>query len=136
MVFTKFARCGLTTQAVLTMAWPRVGGPHRLLPAFLRAAVDVLRRDRVVLDVKAVLVAREHVVGRDMHDRDAGLHRPGGQDRGCERIDRPGCRDVALGLVDGGIGPGRDDRVPALLRHRPLDGCRVGEVERVSARRM
>ena len=39
----------------------------------LAAAIDAERRDRIVFDVGAGLGAVEHVVGRDMHQRDAAL---------------------------------------------------------------
>ena len=47
-------------------------GADRLFSGSLGAAVDAERRDRISLDVGAGLRAVEHVVGRDVDQRDAG----------------------------------------------------------------
>ncbi len=84
----------------------RVGREHRAFAGELRLAVDAGRAGRVVLHVGRALGAVEHVVGRDVDQRDAGLRRQPRQLRRSGGIRALGRFAVALGCIDGGPGGG------------------------------
>lgn len=98
----------------------------------LGLAVDAQRAEGLVL---VVLLARavEHVVARDVHERDAVLGAGLGQQRRALGVGGPGSFAAlgGLGGVDGGVGAAVDDRAV----ERPVDlGVvgGVGEVELVA----
>ena len=59
-----------------------------LLARRLARAVDAERRDRVVLAVRPRLRAVEHVVGRDVEQRNAALGARAREMAGARRVDR------------------------------------------------
>ena len=87
-------------------------------PASLLLPVDPERRHRVVLAVGAALGAVEHVIGRDVDQRNAGLGAGGGEIGRAGAVAGPGRLGLALGAVDRGVGGGVDDDVGPLARHR------------------
>ena len=102
---------------------------HRPLAGFLARAVDTERLHRVVFAIGAGLAAVEHVIGRDVDQRDRGVMAGGGEVGGAGAIAGPSRVRLALGAVDRGIGRGIDDDVGALARHRSEHRLALRNVE-------
>ena len=57
----------------------RIGAPHRKLATQLGGAIDPERGDRILLDIGLGFGAVEHIIGRDVQDRNARLRTRGGK---------------------------------------------------------
>ena len=103
--------------------------PHRVLTGGLAGAIGAQWIDRVALAVGAARrLAVEHIVGRNMDQRQsrprAGLRNM----RGAVTIDRKGKLRLALRPIDGGIGGRVDDQIGATRRHDALDRAGVRDI--------
>ena len=107
----------------------RVGGPDGQLAGRLRGAVDVERTDRRVGAEGLIAGAVEHIIGRNLDDRDAEPGRCLGQHSRCQRIDAPGVGNLGLRPVDGGIGGGVDHGGKATLGHEAGGGGGIAEIK-------
>ncbi len=107
----------------------RVGAAHRHLAGRLAGAVDALRVHRRIGSVEALARTVEHVVGRDMDERDLPLVRLGGKESRCQGIQPPRGRDLALGPVHRGVGGRVDDRRITPFIERGGQSGLVGDVE-------
>ena len=105
-------------------------GPGQPLALELGLAVHGLRVRRVVLAIRAIERAVEHVVGADVHEMRVDLLRHGGEVADRVGVDRTGDLDVRFTGVDGGVGRGVDHRIRPGVEDRRPDGRRVGDVER------
>jgi hypothetical protein len=82
--------------------------PHRLLAGGLGAPVNAERRDRIVFQVGRLLAAVEYVVGGNVHQRNGGRRAGAGKHAGADLVSLPRGLDLALGLIDLGVGCGID----------------------------
>jgi hypothetical protein len=105
-----------------------VGGPNGLLAAFLAGAVDAKGSNRIILAVGPVRRAVEHIVGRDMDQRDVAPRRLGRKDCRCQCVQPPGRRHIRFGLVHGCIGGRVDHRGVGLCVQHRRHCCLVGDV--------
>ena len=101
----------------------RRGGLDGALAGELRAPVGADRAGRRGFLVGRGRVAREHVVGRDVHDVRAHLGRRRRDVAGAVAVDQRRLRLGGLGAVDVGPGGAVDHRVR--LRRRPRRGARL-----------
>src|SRR5215207_9150365 len=95
----------------------------RLFSSSLGAAIDAERRHPISLEVSAGLGAIEHVIGRDMHKRDAGGGTQLGKNGGPLGIAPDGFLDLALGGVDLSVGRGVDNQARSGFAERAFN-CR------------
>ena len=103
--------------------------PRRQLAGELRAAVHRLRVGDVVLAIRAVERAVEHIVGADVHEVRA--HEFAGRRQVPDRIavHRKGHGLVGLTGVDGGVGSSVDHRIRTDFVEQPANGVGIGDVE-------
>ena len=104
-------------------------------PSELGAPVSPGGRGRIVLAIRPVERAVEHVVGREMQEGNAEPRRGFGHMARPFAVDLSASRLLRLGLVDRGIGGGVDHDVRARRLEPGEDGGAVGEVERRPAER-
>ena len=100
-----------------------------LLAGQFAGAVDALRRDRVGLDIGFGLGAVEHVVGRDMDQRDVGRGAQPRQDGWAVAVGAVGGIGIGLGGIHRGIGGGVDHQAWSDGAESRLDRLRVVEIE-------
>ena len=119
--------CSPQTHDVRTTA---ASGPASRSPASFVTPVHRLRVRRVVLAIRAIERAVEHVVGADVDEMGADL--VGGRRDVADGVgvDRAGDLDVRLARVDGGVRRGVDDGVGPSVARSPTARRRVGDVER------
>ena len=89
-----------------------IAGANAAFPLGLAAAIGIERPDWILLDVGRALFSVEHIVGRNMDQRDTAppgfRSNPGGR----FSVDGKSQRFVALGVVDIRISGRIDDDVP------------------------
>ena len=100
-----------------------------VLAGQLRAAVDRHRVGGVVLTVRTVEGAVEHVVGADVHE--VGADEFTGRRQVAHGVGAHGEGQGLVGLarVDGGVGRGVDDRIGTNRVEQRANGVDVGDVE-------
>ena len=119
--------------AVLTThpgrACDRGSGSRRMLTRQLRTAIDRLRVRGVVLPIRALECAVEHVVGADVDE--VGADELARRRQVSDGIGIHGEREVLVGLarIHGGVGSGVDDGVGADLVEQSAHRVGVGDVE-------
>ena len=105
-------------------------GQHGLLPFQLRRAVHASRIGRIGLGVGRALGTVEHVVGRDVDQRDAGIGAVRRERRRAGGGARPGRFRRGLRRIDRGPGGGVDHEGRLHGLHRLRDRRRAVEIER------
>ena len=116
IVRTKFLPVGAVDPRCAQDDVPRIAGANALLAGKLAAAIGIERRGGVRFNIGSALAAIEHVVGRDVNERNAEAASLGGKPSGCLGVDGERCRFLAFGTIDVGIGRGIDHRAPGLFR--------------------
>ena len=109
------------------------GGAHALFSRELGAAIGVLRGNRVCFDPRVRAAAREDVIGRDMHQRDAACRAGLRHGRRRVPVDGRSLGLVLLGAVDGGPGGGVDHRAGVMRLYRGGTGRGIRQVGGVAA---
>src|SRR5690349_7529070 len=99
-----------TQDDVFRQSFPN-GTVSRLLPA----AVNPKRVYRIVLAIRALFAAVEHVIGRDVDERNAGRLAAGRQMGRSGGVDRPGAVRLAFGAIDRSVRGRIDDDIGPLL---------------------
>ena len=94
----------------------RAGAAHQTLALFLAPPIDIERSDRIVLPIGRSLRPVEHIVGGDLDEGHVGRGGGLGEHRRPVAIGAQRRIDVGLGLIDGGIARGVDDRRRRVLQ--------------------
>ena len=101
---------------------------HHFLTGALRLAIDVQGVGHIILDVRALLFAIKHVIGRVMHQERpvvAGVIRHHPHSLG---VDAESRLRLALGLVDRGVSRRVDDDRRRLRIQQPAQVFQIGQV--------
>ena len=104
---------------------PRIGEADAVLARELAAAIGIERRHRISFDIGRALASVEHVISRDVNERNtatAGLDRKSRRRVG---VHGERSRFFTFGTIDIGIGGGVDDGAPRLSRDHPDNRLRI-----------
>ena len=109
----------------------RVGAEflHAELAGQFGAAIDAVGSRGIGLDIRGMVGAVEHIVGRHLDDAAPTLGHSGGQIGRSQGVEGGAEFLVALCLVDGGIGGTVHDAVDGIALHEIVNGQLVGDVQ-------
>lgn len=100
-----------------------------LLAGQLARAIHTAGGGAIGFAIRHVRIAGEHVVGRQVQQRDARLGRRRRQIGTAVPVDRVGLLGVALGVVDMGIGSGIDDQPRPLQPYLARNLVGTGDIQ-------
>ena len=106
-----------------------------MLARELAAAIGIERVHRILFDIGRALAPVEHIIRRDMNQRNSAAAGLGRKPRRRLGIDGERSRFFAFGAVDIGIGGCVDDGAPGLGRDDPRDRLRILQIELTACRR-
>ena len=126
---------GLPRSILMFVGNVRAAEANLALAGELRAPVCAERAGGIVFAPGPVAAAIEDIVGRNMQEGQAALCRRGGHGAGRVAVDARRQVFFFLGLVDGGIGGGVDNRVRGMGRNDRGAGVRVRQIGGLTIKR-
>ena len=107
----------------------RIGGADAAFAREFAAAIGIERRHGIPFDIGRALAPVEHVIGRDVNERNPAA--PGLDCKSRRRVGIDSERSClfAFRTIDIGIGSRVDDSAPRLHRDHPRDRARIFQVE-------
>src|SRR5207237_10645881 len=103
--------------------------PNGAVSRFLAAAVNPKRVHRIILAIRRFLADVEHVIGRDVDQRNTGGLTADSQMAGSGSMNRPGDARLALGAIDRGVRGSVDNDIGPLLPQRVGNRFLPGDVD-------